>query len=91
MKTEYTVNGQTYDLLIQDGSIILQSLTQDLIYEHGWEKCKDAAEDYLKHNAYDDYGKWIGYSSRAVEEVANDFIGEFVKSESYTVVKHELN
>lgn len=91
MKTEYTVNGKKYDLLIQDGSIHLQSLTEDLIFEQGWEKCKDAAEDYLRANAYDEYGKWVGYSSQMVEDEAMGFIKSYVISEPHTVVTHNLN
>lgn len=83
---EYTVNGKTYDLLIQDGSIILQSEAQDLVYDKGFEKCKDQAREYCKQNAYDDNGRWIGYSERHVEDIAMEFIRDFVKTETYTVV-----
>jgi hypothetical protein len=83
---EYTVNGKTYDLLIQDGDIILQSEAQDLVYDKGFEKCKDQAREYCKQNAFDDNGRWLGYSERHVDDIAMDFIRDFVKSEPYTVV-----
>lgn len=86
---EYTVNGQTYSLLIQDGSIILQSEAQDLIYDKGFEKCKDQAREYCKQNAFDDFGKWLGYSESQVDDIATEFIRDFVKSEPYTVVVNE--
>lgn len=83
---EYTVNGKTYDLLIQDGSIILQSLTEDLVFDQGFEKCKDQAREYCEKNAVDEYGRWLGYSERHVDDIATEFIRDFVKTETYTVV-----
>lgn len=88
---EYTVNGKTYDLLIQDGSIILQSLKEDLIFDQGFEKCKDQAREYCEKNAYDEYGRWVGYSESQVYDIAVEYIRDFVNTEPHTVVTNELN
>lgn len=86
---EYTVNGLTYSILIQDGSIILQSEAQDLVYDKGFEKCKDQAREYCEKNAFDDNGRWLGYSERHVDDIATEFIRDFVKTETYTVVVNQ--
>lgn len=81
----YTVHGKTYDLLLQDGDIILQSLEQDLTYPKGFEACKDSARDYCKANAEH------GYSERHVYEIALDYIADYVATETPSVLKHENN
>lgn len=87
----YTLNGKEYDLLIQDGSIHLQSLTEDLIFDKGFERCKDSARDYCRANAYDNYGRFVGYSESQVEDIAMEYIADYIKSESYTTLTHDLN
>lgn len=81
----YTVEGKTYDLLLQDGDIILQSLEHDLTYPKGFEACKDSARDYCKANAEH------GYSESHVYEIALEYIADYVKSEPYTVLTHNNN
>lgn len=84
-KNTYTVEGKTYDLLLQDGDIILQSLEQDLTYPKGFEACKESARDYCKANAEH------GYSEAHVYEIALEYIADYVKSEHYTILTHNNN
>lgn len=87
----YTLNGHEYDLLLQDGDIILQSLDHDLTFPKGFESCKDSARDYCRANCYDDYGRFVGYSESQVYDVAISYIADYIKTEVYTVMKHENN
>lgn len=90
MRTEYTINGESYDLLIMDGSIHLQNLHADLIFDKGFEACRESARDYLK-GLRDDYGFAISYSESRVDEVAHEYIADYVKTESYTILTHNNN
>lgn len=87
----FTLNGHEYDLLLQDGDIILQSLDHDLTFVGGWDECKEDARDYCKANAFDFYGRWVGYSESQVYDIALTYIADYIKTEVYTILKHENN
>lgn len=82
---QYTLSGKTYDLLIQDGDIIMQSLEQDLTFPKGFEACKDSARSYCKANATHGYSEWH------VTEIAMEFIADYIKSETPVVTNYNLN
>jgi hypothetical protein len=87
---QYTLNGKQYDLLIQDGSIILQSLSEDLIFDHGFEACKDSARAYC-NGLTTERGLPQGYSESQVYDVAVEYIADYIQTETYTTLTHDLN
>ncbi len=83
---KYIINGSEYDLYIQGDDIIMQGSKEDLVFANGFYSCKLSAREYCEKNAVDEYGRWLGYSERHVDDIATEFIRDFVKTEPYTVV-----
>lgn len=86
MKT-IEINGISYDAVIIDGAICLQSITQDIVFENGYELLKDEAR-----NLWVKSGRGFGPSD-FINEYVHDNIEQWVMNnlELGKVVTYNLN
>lgn len=88
-----TYQGTEYDLVIEGDDICLQSLHQDIIIIGGYSDLLRESEEYCKDNAYDYYGRYVGFSQTMIEDVANRDLEEYALGHASEgeIVLHNLN
>lgn len=63
------INGIHYDAVIIDGAIVLQSITQDIVFDNGYELLKDEASSLWSKS-----GRGFGPS-----DFINDYVNENIE------------
>lgn len=77
--------GNEYEAVIIDGNIVLQSLTQDVVFEGAYlTVCESLKKEWWSQGA-------IGSQRNYVLEYENDAIMDYIKLHNGVVIVHDLN